>query len=93
MEATQPSLATQAITCTCQTEPFMTVEAAATFLDMSRDYLYVGAKDGRFPAVRLGRRIKFLRKFVLGFVKEPSGTKFEDYAAEWIAREAEAVAS
>lgn len=71
----------------------MTVEAAALILDMSVDYLHVGIREDRIPAHRFGRSYRLLRAFVYGFVETPSGTRFEDYAAEWMARETQAVAS
>lgn len=71
----------------------MTVEAAALILDMSVDYLHVGIREDRIPAHRFGRSYRMLRDFVYGFVKTPSGTKFEDYSAQWMVREAQAVAS
>ena len=93
MEPSQPTTATQVIACVCRMSPFMTVEAAALILDMSEDYLHVGIRAGRVPAHQFGRVYRLRRDFIHGFVTSPSGTKFEDFAAEWMAREAEAVAS
>jgi excisionase family DNA binding protein len=93
IEPSQPTTAMQAINCVCRTRPFMTVEAAALILDMSEDYLHVGIREGRIPAHRLGRLYRLRRDFIYGFVDTPSGAKFEDYAAHWMAQEAEAVAS
>lgn len=76
----------QAIQCLCQSKPFMTVEAAALFLDMSVDYLHVGIREGRIPAHRFGRSYRLRRDFIHGFVTTPPGAKFEDYAADWRAR-------
>lgn len=93
MKPSEPITATQAITCVCRTRPFMTVEAASLVLDMSVDYLHVGIRRGDFPVHQFGRIYKFRRAFIDAFVKSPSGTKFEDFAAQWMAREAAEVAS
>lgn len=71
----------------------MYVSEAAPVLKVSKSYLYGGLREGRFPGVLVGDGYRMRTDFVYGFVDAPSGTKFEDYAAEWLAREAQAVAS
>lgn len=93
MKPNETTTATQTIRCVCRTKPFMTVEAAALILDMSADYLHVGIRAGRIPAHRFGRLYRLRRDFIQGFVDTPSGAKFEDYAAQWMARETEEIAS
>lgn len=65
----------------------MTVEAASLVLEMSADYLHVGIRQGRVPAHRFGRAYRLHRDFIYGFVETPPGTKFEDYAAAWLAQD------
>ncbi|MFI7126040.1 helix-turn-helix domain-containing protein [Nonomuraea sp. NPDC050153] len=89
MEEIKPSqtmTAMQAVSCLCRSRPFMTVEAAALILDMSVDYLHVGIREGRIPAHRFGRSYRLRRDFIYGFVTTPSGARFEDYAATWLAK-------
>lgn len=82
-----------ATACVCGTQSFMYVAEAATVLKVSKSFLYGGLREGRFPGVMVGNSYRMHRDFVRGFVSAPAGTRFADYAAEWLAREAEAIAS
>lgn len=93
MEATRPSVAIDAIKCRCRIKPLMSIETVAELMDVSDDYLTLGLREGRFPGKRLGRLWRMPTDFVRGFIAAPPGTQFEDYAADWMAREAQAVAS
>src|SRR3954471_3176091 len=96
MEPMEPSPTmgtTPTIACACRSRPFMTVEAAASVLGISEDYLHVGIREGRIPAHRFGRAYRVRRDFINSFVATPSGTRFEDFAAQWMARELSEVAS
>lgn len=84
---------TQGITCVCSTEALLYVADAAATLKVSRSYLYGGLREGRFPGKRFGRCWRISTDFVRGFLVAPNGTDLESFAAKWMAREAEAVAS
>jgi hypothetical protein len=75
--------------CSCATTPFMPVKEAVAVLPVSKAYLYSGLRTGRFPGTSFGRGRVLLRTFVEEFVtRAQSGdlTSFEEYAAEWRAR-------
>lgn len=78
--------------CACSTEPFLLVAEAAAVLKVSKSYLYGGLREGRFPGVLFGDSYRMRTDFVHGFINAPAGTRFEDYAAQWIAQAQEGVA-
>lgn len=45
-------------TCDCQ-QRLLTVADVTAWLQISRDWLYDEVEAGRFPAVRVGRRLRF----------------------------------
>lgn len=71
----------------------MKVGPASDLVDLSDEYLYRGLRNGKFPGKRAGRGWRIDRDFIFGFLDSPNGTCFEDYAAQWMARESQAVAS
>lgn len=93
MEFATEITAIDTVTCACGVQPLMSVAEASAVISASKSYLYEGLREGRFPGLRLGDGYRMRADFVHGFVRAPAGTKFEDYAAEWMAREAQAVAS
>ena len=48
----------------CDTDPLMTVGEVAAWLQVSRDWLYDEVEAGRFPVVRVGRRLRFRRRAI-----------------------------
>ena len=78
--------------CACSTGPFLLVSEAATVLKVSKSYLYGGLREGRFPGVQFGDSYRMRSDFVFGFICAPSGTRFEDYATNWITQAQEGVA-
>lgn len=74
---------------TASAGPFMPVKEAVTLLPVSKAYLYGGLRTGRFPGTSFGRVRVLLRTFVEEFVARVEAgepIKFEDYAADWRAR-------
>jgi len=92
MEATQsppPTGDTERTECTEIVTPFMPVKEAVAVLPVAKAYLYAGLRTGRFPGASFGRARVLLRTFVEEFVaRAHSGDliSFEDYAADWRAR-------
>lgn len=86
-------------TCVCVTEQqlFLTIPDVALVLGTSREYLYEGIREGRFPRVNVGRSLRLPRSLIQGFVTEVIelglSISLEDYAASWMAERAQAVAS
>ena len=83
-------------TCACVSPAVMSVPEAALILDRSREYLYDGLREGRFPGAKFGRSRGISRGFVLGFiadvVERGLPVSFEEYAAVWFARASEGAA-
>ena len=77
----------------CATDVTMSVPEAAKALRRSREYLYSGLREGRFPGSKLGRTYLMPRAFVRGFVRDVLSVgrpvSFEDYAAAWLAAHTE----
>lgn len=81
--------------CSCSRKPFISVRETAALLGRSREYLYAGLREGRFPGAQFGRAWEMPRAFVAGFVAEVaagSSVSFEEYAALWLARASEKAA-
>lgn len=57
-------------------ESLMTAQEVAKLLRISRSFVYAAAKDGRLPALILGRSIRFSPKALREFIgkNHPSGT-------------------
>lgn len=49
----------------------MTVEQAATALNISRTLAYEAARDGRIPTIRIGRRLLVSRPALEKLLEEP----------------------
>jgi len=49
----------------------MTVEEAATALNISRSLAYEAARDGRIPTIRIGRRLLVSRRALEKLLEEP----------------------
>lgn len=83
--------------CMCATDVTMSVPEAAKVLRRSREYLYAGLRQGRFPGSRLGRAYLMPRAFVQGFVRDVLSVglpiSFEEYAAAWLSRAGNEVAA
>lgn len=87
--------------CACVEPVVMSVPEAALMLGRSKEYLYAGLREGRFPCVTTGRGRSLPRAFMCAFVAEVVeaglSISFEDFAAAWMAqattRQAQAVAS
>lgn len=73
--------------------PLVSVETVAALLDVSSDYLQVGLREGRFPGKRIGRLWRMPTDFVRGFLAAPAGAQFEEFAAEWMAEDADKFAA
>lgn len=87
--ATTPRLTTVETTaCTCASPAVMSVPEVAVTLGKSKEYFYVGIREGRFPSVRFGRSRGIPRAFIRAFIAEVIEcglpVSFEDYAASWI---------
>lgn len=94
---TAPSTPTVEPVETRDAEPaFMDVPDVVVILGRSKEYLYAGLREGRFPGVKFGRAWGIPRAFIRGFVADVVelglATSFEDYAANWIAQAQEGVA-
>jgi hypothetical protein len=95
---TVPSIATVEPVENKSAEPaFMDVPDVVVVLGRSKEYLYTGLREGRFPGVKFGRSWGIPRAFIRGFVADVVElgltTSFEDYAAKWIAQTQEGVAA
>jgi excisionase family DNA binding protein len=68
----------------------MSIAEAARLLGRSREYLYAGLREGRFPGAKFGRAWGISRAFVSGFLAEVVAVSlsmsFEDYAQYWLAQ-------
>lgn len=94
---TTPSITTVAPVENKSAEPaFMDVPDVVVILGRSKEYLYAGLREGRFPGVKFGRTWGIPRAFIRGFVADVVelglATSFEDYAANWLAQAQEGVA-
>jgi excisionase family DNA binding protein len=68
--------------CDCQ-QRLLTVDEVAAWLQISRDWLYDEVEAGKFPVVRVGRRLRFRHRDVLSYLdgawtplrqREPEGS-------------------
>lgn len=78
-----------------QQPPFISVRETAGLLKVSPLTVYRRFHAGQFPGRRFGRKIDLYRPFVtdlLGEICSGRNVDVEAYAAEWVARNAEAVA-
>ncbi|MEU6710051.1 hypothetical protein ABZ897_01115 [Nonomuraea sp. NPDC046802] len=68
----------------------MSVAEAACLISRSREYLYSGLRKGQFPGTQFGRGWTMPREFVESFVRDVLqrglSISFENYAADWRAR-------
>lgn len=74
----------------------MPVADASSAIGKSREYLYRGLRQGRFPGAKFGRSRVIRRAFIEGFLAANAAGRsisFEDFATEWTASGARAVAS
>lgn len=53
----------------------MTVEEAATALNISRSLAYEAARDGRIPTIRIGRRLLVSRHALEKLLEDPQPLK------------------
>ncbi|GAA2840879.1 hypothetical protein [Nonomuraea rubra] len=78
---------TETVACAaCVGARFMSVGEAETVLGASKEYLYSGLRNGKFPGTSYGRARVILRSFVEEFVAQvETGRRieFEEFAAEW----------
>ena len=56
--------------------PVMTVHEAAAILGVNPKTLYVEIRDGRFPAIRLGRAIRISRAVIASILEQGRVTPF-----------------
>src|SRR4051794_10015750 len=83
---TAESMAAAGTCSSCALKPFITVREAAALLGRSREYLYAGLREERFPGTQFGRAWEMPRAFVIGFIAEVaagSRVRFEEYADQW----------
>jgi excisionase family DNA binding protein len=80
--------------CTCSSNPIMSVRDAAAVLGRSREYLYAGLREGRFPGTKFGRARGLSRAFVKSFIAEVIETgrpiTFDEYATQWLSKASKA---
>ncbi len=90
METVQWVQTAETPACICAADPGMSVPEAARRIRRSREYLYSGLREGRFPGTRFGRAWTMPREFIEGFVSDVlrrgRSVCFEDYATEWRAK-------
>lgn len=89
METTETPQPLETMACNSVTARFMPVKEAVIVLPVSKEYLYRGLRSGTFPGASFGRARVLLRTFVEEFVALVEAgqlTRFEDYAAEWRAK-------
>ena len=89
METTETPQSLETTACNCAAARFMPVKEAVIVLPVSKEYLYRGLRSGAFPGTSFGRARALLRTFVeefLALVEAGQPTTFEDYAADWRAR-------
>lgn len=92
VEGTQPFETAQ---CVCVGRPWMPVQEAAAIIGRSKEFLYAGLREGRFPGVKLGRSRGILSAFVLGFRAEMQAGRpvdLDEYARAWFAKASEGAA-
>lgn len=94
---TAPSIPTvEPVETTSAESAFMDVPGVVVILGTSKEYIYAGLREGRFPGVKFGRSWGIPRAFIRGFVADVVElgltTSFEEYAARWIAQAQEGVA-
>lgn len=72
----------------------MSVRDAAAVLGRSREYLYAGLREGRFPGAKFGRARGLPRAFVKSFIHEVIETgspiTFDEYATRWLSKASKA---
>ena len=89
MKTTETPQSLETTACTCITARFMPVKEAVIVLPVSKEYLYRGLRSGMFPGTSFGRARALLRTFVEGFIARVESGElidFEQYAADWRAR-------
>lgn len=95
-ETAECKCATDALAPVAEVAP-VTVAEVVAMLRCSREYLYAGLRERRFPGTQVGRSWKMPGAFVQGFVRDVLNVggqmSFEDYAAEWRAKNEEKAAS
>ncbi|MFI7470543.1 excisionase family DNA-binding protein [Nonomuraea sp. NPDC049646] len=94
-QTTQTVESARSTSCTCTARPFMTVAEAARLIRSSKEYLYAGLRQRRYPGAQFGRSWRIHRAFVEGFVemaKLGQVTNFDEYAATWVSRASSEVA-
>ncbi|MGI5287996.1 helix-turn-helix domain-containing protein [Nonomuraea polychroma] len=67
----------------------MSVTDAARLLGRSREYLYAGLREKRFPGAQFGRSWGILRAFVEEFLAQAEVgrvSNFDEFAAAWLAK-------
>lgn len=83
----QSTESTETVTCICTSPTWMTVPEVALVLGKSREYLYTGLREHRFPGVKFGRSWSVPRAFIRDFVADVFelglSISFEDYAEAW----------
>lgn len=90
---TAESITTAGSCVVCTRKPFISVREVADLLGRSKEYLYAGLREHRFPGVQFGRAWEMPREFVNSFIAEinaGSSVSFEHYAADWRTRNVEA---
>lgn len=93
---TAGSITTAGSCVVCGRKPFISVRETADLLRRSKEYLYAGLREGRFPGAQFGRAWEMPRAFVNGFIDEinaGSSVSFEAYAAAWLAKSGTEVAA
>ena len=60
----------------------MTVEEAAAALGISRNLAYAAARDGRIPAIRIGRRLLVPRRALERLLEVPNPLQAEGSGGE-----------
>lgn len=97
METAETIPTVEPVKCRCAEPAFMDVPDAVVILGRSKEYLYAGLREGRFPGVKFGRAWGIPRGFIRGFVADVVelglATSFEEYAASWLAAKAREVAA
>lgn len=99
MQTAETATSTQTVeiaSCACTSQAFINVPDAANVFGRSKEYLYAGLREGRFPGVRFGRSWAIPRAFVQAFVAEVVelgvSISFEDFAAGWLTKSNKAAA-
>jgi excisionase family DNA binding protein len=73
----------------------MTVAEAARLICSSKEYLYAGLRQRRYPGAQFGRSWRIHRAFVeefLSLTELGQALNFDEYAATWVSRASTEVA-